>query len=128
VSAPHIFVESITLEGIRKADATGREKIISMLERYHNDPKSLYLAWRDTWLLPEFRNWNIEEYVSKIKCPVLAIQGKQDEYGTPRQVERIGELVSASKIVLLDNCRHATYKDCEPEVMDEVLLFSRSIS
>lgn len=123
VSAPHLFVEEITLQGIRNADETDRESIISRMERFHDDARALYSAWRDTWLNPEFKNWNIEDCVARIKCPLLAIQGKQDEYGTARQVERIGELTKNSRIVLLDDCKHATYKDKESEVLSELSNF-----
>jgi pimeloyl-ACP methyl ester carboxylesterase len=38
----------------------------------------------------DFRHWNIEEYLPAITCPVLAIQGEDDEYGTMEQLHRIG--------------------------------------
>jgi len=54
----------------------------------------VFRGWADTWLAPEFRNWNIVEYLPKVAAPVLAIQGFDDEYGTPAQVETIVEKVS----------------------------------
>src|SRR5690606_2156729 len=70
VAAPHIFVEDVTLQGIRAA----REVYLATdlkhkLGRYHRDPDSVFWSWNDTWLKPEFRDWNIEALVTQIQCP-----------------------------------------------------------
>jgi pimeloyl-ACP methyl ester carboxylesterase len=87
--AAHIFVEDITLEGIRKAvkafeTATLKEK----LARYHKEnTEMVFYRWANRWLSPEFYHWNIEEYLPMISCPVLVLQGIDDEYGTPAQAD-----------------------------------------
>src|SRR3546814_9746783 len=59
------------------------------LGRYHQDPDSAFWGWNDIWLDPEFRAWNIEPYINSIRCPILAIQGEQDEYGSIEQIRGI---------------------------------------
>lgn len=130
VSAPHLFLEQITLDGIKHADQNAREEIIAKMERYHNNSRDLYFAWRDTWLSEQFRAWNIEDAVKMIKCPLVAVQGKQDEYGTALQIERISQILpnpQQAKIVFLDNCRHATYKDQEEAVLSEIAGFLKGL-
>ncbi len=55
--------------------------------RYHADVDSTFWGWNRIWLDPEFRSWNIEALLPSIRCPVLAIQGEDDEYGTMAQIE-----------------------------------------
>ncbi|PKP67441.1 MAG: alpha/beta hydrolase, partial [Alphaproteobacteria bacterium HGW-Alphaproteobacteria-5] len=87
--AAHVFVEDSTLAGIREAvnqyDSTD---LPERLLRYHgSNTEAAFRGWSETWLSPAFRDWNIEEYLPGVRCPVLAIQGRDDEYGTPAQVE-----------------------------------------
>jgi len=40
----------------------------------------MFCGWNDIWLDPQFRDWNIEEYLGTISCSTLVIQGENDEY------------------------------------------------
>lgn len=116
VLAPHVFVEDISLRSIetarRQFETTDlRER----LGRYHRDPVKTFHLWNDVWLDPEFRRWNIESFLPGIRCPVLAIQGEADEYGTMAQVEAIRRQVSGPcEILKLPDCRHSPHRD-QPE-------------
>ena len=46
-------------------------------------PPSAYTAWLD----PQFRTWDISEFLGYIRVPVAILQGVDDEYGTMRQIE-----------------------------------------
>ena len=65
--------------------------------------------------IPQFRSWNIEEYLPAIRCPILCIQGEEDEYGTVAQVKAIKARVPATEILMLPNCKHSPHRD-QPEV------------
>lgn len=114
--APHVFVEDISVESIAKAKvAFEATDLAQKLGKYHRDPVKTFWGWNDIWLHPDFRFWNIEEYLPRIDCPVLAIQGIDDEYGTLAQVEAIRNRVSGDVDVLeLADCRHSPHKD-QPE-------------
>src|SRR5262249_7062358 len=88
------------------------------LARYHADPHSTFWGWRDIWLHPDFRSWDISEYVTKIQAPVLAIQGYDDQYGTTRQLVRIAELVPHTKLLELAHCRQS-HNRYQPEVVSD---------
>jgi pimeloyl-ACP methyl ester carboxylesterase len=84
--APHVFVEDITLAGIHQA-VEEREVLIQKLEKHHGSKAAaLFDAWADTWLAPAFRSWDIRPLLPAIICPVLAIQGLSDPYGSAAQV------------------------------------------
>ena len=111
--APHVFVEDITIASIAAAKVAYETTDLGQrLGRYHNDPDHSFWGWNDIWLLPAFRQWNIEEFVAKVECPILVIQGRDDEYGTPAQLDSIKRLATAPvEIALLPDCRHSPHRD-----------------
>ncbi len=120
VIAPHEFVEEETLAGIRLArTAWETTDLPKKLARYHHDQtERVFHDWNDCWLSPAFRDWNIESYLSNIRCPVLAIQGEEDEYATLRQIDLIAEKVSGTQLLKLPKCGHAPQRDREFEVLE----------
>ncbi|MGE5490554.1 MAG: alpha/beta fold hydrolase [Actinomycetota bacterium] len=115
--APHEFVEEETLAGIRAArEVWATTDMAKKLGRYHKDPERVFFDWNDTWLSPAFRDWNIEEFLPAIRCPVLALQGHEDEYATMRQIDVIAEKVSGTELVKLRACGHSPHKD-QPEAV-----------
>src|SRR6202008_810833 len=90
VLAPHVFVEQFSLDGIVQTVEHYRDGgLKANLARYHKEPDSPFYGWSDAWLSPAFRNWNIEAGTARIRCPLLVIQGEDDEYGTMEQLDRI---------------------------------------
>lgn len=124
--AAHVFVEEITLEGIKAAlEVYSNTDLKEKLERYHGDnTESIFRAWYETWLQPEFKSWNIEDCLPKITCPVLVIQGEDDQYGTAAQVEAITNQVSGkSKPLLIPDCAHIPHKEATDRVAEEMTEF-----
>lgn len=118
VEAAHVFVENITLDGIR---AAGPRKafLTERLGRYHGDKtEELWNSWVDTWLDKSFAVWNIEALLPDIKCPTLIIQGENDEYGTNEQVTRsasgIGE---KAEVLMIPDCTHTPHRDAREIVL-----------
>jgi pimeloyl-ACP methyl ester carboxylesterase len=119
LEAPHVFVEEVSIKSIAEARiAFAGSELRQRLARYHADVDSAFRGWNDAWLAPEFRAWNIEEYLPGVRCPVLAIQGKDDEYGTLAQIEAIERGVKGrfAKLVL-DQCKHSPHRDREAAVL-----------
>jgi pimeloyl-ACP methyl ester carboxylesterase len=115
--APHIFVEDETIAGIERARAAwlvgdARER----LARRHGDPDWVFRSWSDTWLDPRFRGWNIERELVGIRCPVLAVQGLDDEYGTLEQVRAIARRVPHARLLEIAGCGHSPQRDA-PEAL-----------
>jgi pimeloyl-ACP methyl ester carboxylesterase len=99
-----------------------------LLGRYHRDPARTFWGWNNIWLHPEFRSWNIEEYLPRITCPVLVIQGLDDQYGTMAQVEAIRKQSSGSVAVLkLQNCRHSPQRDQPNATLEAITKFVEKV-
>src|SRR5690606_12360907 len=129
VAAPHIFVEDITVEGIRKAlDIYRSTDFPARLARHHHDGESVFRAWVDIWLTPEFRAWNIEDLLENIQCPVLAIQGVEDEYGTLEQMRGIQRRVPHTELLEIPECGHSPHRDQYQLVIDALCDFIERVS
>jgi pimeloyl-ACP methyl ester carboxylesterase len=133
--APHVFVEPVCLKSIASIRATYGASageaggLRSRLAKYHARVDDAFLGWADTWLAPQFRTWSIEDLTSAITAPILLIQGRDDEYGTLTQLDRIEARVKGpvSRLVL-PNCGHAPHRDREREVLEAIVAFMRERS
>lgn len=126
VCAPHLFVETLTVASIEQArEAYASTDLRARLARYHDDPDSAFRGWNDIWLDPDFLAWNIEDEVATVRCPVLAVQGHDDQYGTMAQIERIATHLPAGQVELLklDQCGHSPQRDQPKALIDHVVDF-----
>lgn len=124
--AGHVFVEQITLEGIEAAVTQyNTTDLQQRLEKYHgNKTDTVFKAWTQTWLRKSFSSWNIEHFLTSIECPVLIIQGEQDEYGSIKQVEAIAERVKGEvEVCMIPETGHTPHKEKQLEVLERSLQF-----
>lgn len=122
--APHVMVEDMCIRSIEGARHTYETTDLgSKLKRYHADPDGAFWGWCNIWLHPDFPKWNIEDEVTKLTCPVLAIQGYDDEYGTMEQIDRIARLASRVELLKLEQCRHSPHRDQPAAVIDAATRF-----
>ena len=125
-----MFVEDLTVANITRLHAAYRSSNLrERLERHHGtNVDALFDDWTRVWLSDEFRQWNIEEYLPRITCPTLVIQGRGDEYGTLRQVEAIAGGVSGKiETVVLDDCRHSPHLDQREAVEAAAVTFLKKL-
>ena len=116
--APHVFVEAVSLRSIAAArEAYDRGELRARLARHHADPDAAFRGWCDAWLDPGFRAWDIRAALDYIRVPVLAIQGAEDEYGTPAQLAALAAVPAPVEAHLLPGCRHAPHLDRPDETI-----------
>jgi len=124
VMAPHLFVEDVSIASIQQArHHYEHTDLRQRLARYHDDPDSAFFGWNDIWLDPPFAHWNIEAEIAGIACPLLAMQGLDDEYGTLEQIRAIGRRVPQAVLVELAQCGHSPHRDQPARVIDEITRF-----
>jgi pimeloyl-ACP methyl ester carboxylesterase len=114
--APHLFNEDRAVRSIAEAKtAFETGDLRERLARHHDDVDAAFRGWNDAWLDPGFSDWSVEECVDYIRVPVLAIQGRDDQYGTLAQIDALAAALHAPfECVILDDCRHALFVD-QPE-------------
>jgi len=124
LEAPHVFVEDLSVASITEAKMNyPSTELPQKLARHHAHVDATFWGWNDIWLDPDFRSWNIEEYLAAIRCPVLCIQGEEDEYGTIAQVEAIKAQVPQTEIVMVPNCRHSPHRDQSEQTLERMVEF-----
>jgi pimeloyl-ACP methyl ester carboxylesterase len=122
--APHVFVESICLEEIRAVkDLYETGGLRERMARHHRDADAAFYGWNDVWLHPEFPRWNIEDVLPGVSCPVLLIQGKEDQYGSMAQLDAIERGVSGPVERTHLACRHAPHLEAPVETLEAVVRF-----
>jgi pimeloyl-ACP methyl ester carboxylesterase len=119
VLAPHIVVEDVSVQSIAMTRQTylGTD-LRKRLARYHDDPDSAFWGWNNIWLHPPFKQWTIEAELPAITCPLLAVQGVDDEYGTLEQIRGIRRRVPHATLLELPGCGHSPHRDQPQAVME----------
>lgn len=124
----HLFVEEVGLAAIVALRDGYRDGMDALLARHHRDADAVFEAWSEVWVSDRFRDWTIDADVAAVECPVLAVQGAADGYGTTAQVDRIAAAVSGRvEIALLDGVDHWPHKEATEEVLELIEGFCRSI-
>lgn len=123
VLAPHILVEPISVRSIaaaREQFQAGGGTLRPRLARYHDDVDGAFWGWNQAWLAPDFLNWDITAALPRITCPVLAIQGEDDEYGTMAQIEGIARRTPQTRLIKLPDCGHSPHRDQPQAVLQAI--------
>ena len=123
------FVEDRTIAGLLEAKALfGQAEQFARLGKYHGDKARWVLdAWLDTWLSPDFAAWSLAPVLPGVGCPLLAIHGLDDEYGSPRPPQLIAQLAGGpSRAEVLADTRHVPHREREQAVVELVAGFLRA--
>jgi pimeloyl-ACP methyl ester carboxylesterase len=123
--APHVFGEELSFASIAQAkEAYERSDLRARLARHHDDVDAAFRGWNGAWLQPAFRAWNIEDALPRIRAPILVVQGRDDEYGTVRQVEAIqARAAGPVEAVILEGCGHSPQRDRPHETVQAIERF-----
>ncbi len=128
--APHVFIEPPCLDSIvAAAQAFETSDFGEKLARYHRDARKTFYGWADVWLDGGFKSWDIrDDYLPHINCPVLAIQGYDDVYGTMAQLDELAAGVKGPcELIKLKNCGHAPFREQPEKTMAAVTAFVAGI-
>jgi pimeloyl-ACP methyl ester carboxylesterase len=124
VVAPHVIVEQKSVDAIAEAKvAYETSDFREKLARYHDDVDSAFYGWNDIWLNADFRRWDITGVLASIECPLLALQGYDDEYGTMAQIDLIQQHVDHAQLTKLTDCGHSPHRQAGALLNDEIAEF-----
>lgn len=128
--APHFFTEEMGLSSIAEArHAYATTDLRAKMARYHRDPDNTFHGWNEAWLDPGFKAWNVAEVIDYLRVPVLAIQGREDQYGTLAQVKVLEERSYAPvDVVILADCRHAPHLEQGDQTLSAVADFAARLA
>lgn len=129
--AAHLFCEDISVQSIQKIESLYLKdgELRGKLAKYHGENVDCaFWGWNQAWLHPDFREWNIEEYLPHIKVPLLAIQGAEDQYGTAAQLDAIADQTGdRTEVLMLPDCGHTPHKQQKEATFDAMVTFIQDI-
>ena len=120
--APHFFTEDAGIASIEEArNAYDGGDLRTRLARWHAHVDNAFKGWNGAWLDPDFRNWDIAEFLAYIRVPVLIVQGEDDQYGTVKQIEVAErECYCPVEVALLKAARHSPQRDAPEATLSAI--------
>ena len=129
--AGQAFIEERTLEGIRAAQRAFEDSAqFARLTRWHGERARWVLdAWTQVWLSPAFRHWSLGEHLGRITCPVLALHGELDEYGSPAHPHLIANGVNGpAQAVVIPGAHHLPHREVSDVVLGHIQRFLQTLN
>jgi pimeloyl-ACP methyl ester carboxylesterase len=126
--APHVYVEDVSVASIEKiTQVYETTDLRARLQKHHAHVDDAFMGWSRIWRDPRFRAWSLLEEAARVTCPLLLIQGRDDEYGTLAQIEAIARATKGpAERLILEACGHAPHRDQDAAVIDAVCVFMAS--
>ena len=131
--APHVFVEDVALKSISEAktaydvSASQENGLRARLSRHHHDVDGAFWQWNDVWLSDGFRSFDIRSDCRRITAPLLALQGRGDEYGTLAQLDEIAAAAPNASTLVLEDCGHSPQRDQPGTTREAIASFIRDL-
>ena len=127
--APHFIVEDVSVKSIAEIrTAYETTELKARLARWHRDVDNAFYGWNGAWLDPEFRDWDISEYLAYIRVPVAVIQGARDQYGTMRQVEIArAECYCPVEVTEVPGAGHSPHREAPGVTLDAIREFASAV-
>lgn len=126
--SPHLFREQKTLAAIAGQIADfERGDLKERLRRHHGArTEALFARLVEVWTAePAGAGWGLEEHVARVRCPVLAIQGEDDEFFGVAQLEALGRLLPELEILQIPGAGHYPMHQARNEVLAAAIRFIR---
>jgi pimeloyl-ACP methyl ester carboxylesterase len=123
--APLFFTEDQAIASIEAArEAYEGGDLRQRLARWHTHVDNAFKGWNGAWLDPDFRKWDITEFLAYIRVPVLIVQGEDDQYGTVKQIEVAQEeCYCPVEVALLPGARHSPQRDAPEATLTAIAEF-----
>ncbi|MEO1062953.1 MAG: alpha/beta hydrolase [Actinomycetota bacterium] len=114
----HVLVEPICVEAIERLRREADGGLVRALSRHHDDAAATFEAWSEVWVSDRFRPWAIDDELAAVECPVVAVQGAADGFGTPAQLDRLAAAVSGPvEAVLVPDVDHWPHREAPDRVL-----------
>jgi pimeloyl-ACP methyl ester carboxylesterase len=128
-AAEHFIVEDINIASIAAIKSSYEQgDLRQRLARYHRDVDMAFYGWNGAWLDPRFRNFDITDYIGRIRVPLLALQGEDDPYGTVAQFQVLQRTAHCPlQMQMIPGARHAPHLETRQATLAAVTEFVRQV-
>ena len=129
-AAAHAFLELSMVPGIEELRArfAARPELAARLaERHGPRNEAAVQAWLDGWLDRRAWLWDMRPELAAVNCPVLVVQGLDDEYAMPQHAEDIAAAIEESELALLPDVGHMVPQEAPEQLASLALEFARRV-
>ncbi len=130
--APHLFREARTLHAIEEQIADFRDgDLRARLRRYHGaKTDALFGRLVETWTAGgPGEGWGLDAQVRALRCPVLALQGEDDEFFSAAQLDALAALLPGRVQTLrIPHCGHYPQHQAKKPVLAAMTAFLRALA
>lgn len=112
--AAHIYIEPKMQPGIDGVKSTFQNdaRFREGLRRTHGEKyRAVFNNWYDGWHRPECLSWDLRPVLRHVACPVLVVQGMQDEHASPQHARDIAQSIPGAELWLLPGAGHMLPQD-----------------
>lgn len=129
--SPHLFVEARTLAQVREQIRDFESgDLKARLRRHHGaNTEALFARLVEVWTAQApGASWGLEPHVARVRCPVLALQGEDDEFFTQLQLEALSRLLPGRVETLrIPGSRHYPLHQARNEVLAASIRLIRGV-
>jgi len=124
--AAHVYVEARMLPGIAGIHQAYQDdpRFREGMQRVHGEKaEAVFANWYNAWKSLDDPDWDIRPLLANIACPVLVVQGMQDEHASPRHARDIAAAIPGAELWLAPEAGHMLPQDCAQEFNRQVVHF-----
>ena len=127
--APHFVVEDISVTSIAEIKTSYEQGDLKpKLARWHADVDNAFYGWNGAWLDPQFRAWDISDYLAYVRVPVQILQGADDHYGTMKQIEIAeAECYCPVDVEIIPGAAHSPHREAADTTLQAVAAFANRL-
>jgi pimeloyl-ACP methyl ester carboxylesterase len=127
--APHFVVEDISVTSIAEIKTSYEQgDLKAKLARWHDDVDNAFYGWNGAWLDPQFRDWDISDYLAYVRVPVQILQGADDQYGTMKQIEIAEvECYCPVDVEIIPGAAHSPHREAPEVTLNAVADFANRL-
>jgi len=124
--AAHIYVEpkmKAGIEGMRLVYEQS-ERLRIGLRRLHGEKVAQVVdGWYSGWHRSDNLNWDMRPILARIKCPVLVVQGEEDEHASPQHARDLVEALPDAELWLVPCVGHMLPQEDPKDFNPRLLAF-----
>ena len=127
LESPFVIAREASRTHIRSMASTYHgSRLQQRLALYHRDPDEVFFSWVEG--VGEFSDGEspFGEFISRISCPVLVLQGANDEFGTTRHLNAIVSALPNVQHETFADTGHLPHRQCTKSVLERVSRFLAS--
>lgn len=124
LESPILEMEPSAATGMAMAEQAWRDTDFrERLARHHRDPDAVFSAWLSIRDADGLLRTPLAEHLPAVKCPLLMIQGEQDEYATQRQAEALRPLAPHMEWIRMRDTGHTPHRERPDAVLEHIAAF-----